>query len=199
VILASIPSLAVWGVVAPAMAFLILFKNTAKFDNEEFKRSYGFLYLGYKKRKYFWELIILYRKLAMIFISVFMSTFTVYVQAICVLGVGFISYLAQINNRPFIEDDLNNIETKSLISATFTLYCGLFYLSGDLDGNSSYVLFILILSSNIIFGVLWFIAYTKEMFRKFSNSKFVEKYFAKRSVKSEDSNSIKEDMKVSYF
>lgn len=155
VFLSSLPSLGLWGLAAPILAFLVLFRNTEKFDQEDFKRSYGFLYLGYSKPKYYWELVILYRKLAMIFISVFMSTFSVYVQAVCVLGVGFISYLAQVNNHPFIEEDLNNIETKSLISATFTLYCGLFYLSGDLDENSSYVLFILILSSNIIFGLLW--------------------------------------------
>ena len=76
VLLASIPSLAVWGIGAPMLAFLHLKRNFSHLEEEEFKRPYGFLYLGYKKNRYYWEFIILYRKLIMIFISVFMSTFS---------------------------------------------------------------------------------------------------------------------------
>ena len=62
---------------APLLAYYVLFKNRHRLDEDELKRPYGFLYLGYKYDKFYWEFIILYRKIAMIFISVFMSSFSI--------------------------------------------------------------------------------------------------------------------------
>jgi hypothetical protein len=127
-LLLDIPSLFCWGALAPFLAFRLLKKNKNNLDDEAFKGPYGFLYLGYKNEKYYWEFIILYRKIIMIFISVFMASYNVDVQAICVLGVGFISYNLHISSNPFLEDDLNDLEKRSLMSATFTIYCGCYYL-----------------------------------------------------------------------
>lgn len=39
----------------------------------EVKEKYGFLYNGYRKRYYFWEVIIMYRKIMVIVIAVFIA------------------------------------------------------------------------------------------------------------------------------
>jgi len=38
----------------------------------ETKQKFGFLYNGYKKEYFFWEIVIMYRKILIIFISVFL-------------------------------------------------------------------------------------------------------------------------------
>lgn len=43
----AIPSLGLWGFLAPGLAFFFLNKHRRRLDEEEFKRPYGFLYLGY--------------------------------------------------------------------------------------------------------------------------------------------------------
>lgn len=37
------------------------------------KEKFGFLYKGYKLDSFYWECVIMYRKVAMIFISVFLN------------------------------------------------------------------------------------------------------------------------------
>jgi hypothetical protein len=36
----------------------------------EVKEKFGFLYHGYKKKYFFWEIVIMYRKIAMVVIAV---------------------------------------------------------------------------------------------------------------------------------
>lgn len=72
----------------------------------------------------------MYRKVAMVFISVFMVTVNIKIQALCVLGVCFISYLLHVYGAPFEEQLLNDMERRALINATVTLYCGVYYVTG---------------------------------------------------------------------
>lgn len=75
------------------------------------------------------EFVVLYRKIIMIFISVFMVTYGTSIQSLAVLGVSFISFMLQVNGVPFQQADLNNMEKRGLISATITLYCGIYYIT----------------------------------------------------------------------
>ena len=53
-----------WGLGLPFISFMILYRmNAAKeLEKTENMEVYGFLYLGYLREKYLWELIILARK-----------------------------------------------------------------------------------------------------------------------------------------
>ena len=62
----AVPSTIIWGAGLPLVAFFILYKFH---QTNEQKSSYnmikwGFLYLGYLPTKYWWELVILLRKIA---------------------------------------------------------------------------------------------------------------------------------------
>ena len=61
---AAIPGLIVWGIGLPVLAFLVLYraKQNDKLDSLHKKVTYGFLFLGYKRQYYWWELVILARK-----------------------------------------------------------------------------------------------------------------------------------------
>ena len=75
----ALPALIIWGVGIPLFALILLWKNYKKgilFELES-KKKYGFLILGYKKGKYYWEMKIMFRKIAIVFISVFLISISV--------------------------------------------------------------------------------------------------------------------------
>lgn len=59
-----------------------------------------------------------------------MVTVGIKIQALCVLGVCFLSYLLQIYGVPFEDQSLNDMERRALINATVTLYFGIYYVTG---------------------------------------------------------------------
>lgn len=66
----AIPSLVVWGLGIPFFAYLLLRREKNKLDTLETKEKYGFLFRGFKKKYYYWEIVIMYRKISLIVIAV---------------------------------------------------------------------------------------------------------------------------------
>ena len=58
------------------------------------------------------------------------------------MGVSAFNYLFQLWLEPYDQDVLNELEKRSLICSSFTLYCALFYI----DSNFFFFFFFLILS-----------------------------------------------------
>ena len=70
----ALPLIILWGLGIPASAYVLLRREKDRLDTIAAKEKFGFLFNGYKKNSYFWEIVIMYRKIIMIFISVFMNT-----------------------------------------------------------------------------------------------------------------------------
>lgn len=68
----ALPSLIVWGLGIPLFAFMLLFKERKRLDTLLARQKFGFLFRGYKQRFYYWEIVIMYRKIFLIFIQVFL-------------------------------------------------------------------------------------------------------------------------------
>ena len=64
----ALPALIVWGLGIPTFALFLLLKERNTLENLETRQKFGFLYRGYKTRFFFWEIIISYRKIFLIFI-----------------------------------------------------------------------------------------------------------------------------------
>ena len=116
--------------------------------------------------RYFWEFVILYRKITMIFILVFLVAYPLEIQvkklkfyiitsykALAIIAVSFLSYLIHIQSNPFIDEDLNLAEKRSLINSSITIYAGLYYIAGGLNDSISVLLFVLIVVMNSAFLV----------------------------------------------
>lgn len=73
----ALPSLIVWGLGIPFFAFLLLRGDRDKLDSIQTKKKFGFLYRGFRKKFYFWEVVIMYRKIALITIAVVIQRFGV--------------------------------------------------------------------------------------------------------------------------
>ena len=69
----AMPSIIVWGLGIPFFAFILMYKERRSLNSLETKEKFGFLYNGYQTDMFFWEIVIMYRKIAMIFISVFIQ------------------------------------------------------------------------------------------------------------------------------
>lgn len=66
----AIPSIIIWGLGIPFFAYILLRLDKDKLNREDVKEKYGFLYKGYKKEFYYWEIIIMYRKIVLVVIAV---------------------------------------------------------------------------------------------------------------------------------
>jgi len=80
----ALPSLIVWGLGIPAFGFMLLFKERKRLNSVQARQKFGFLFRGYKQRFYYWEIVIMYRKVALIFIQVFLVQYGSITQALVV-------------------------------------------------------------------------------------------------------------------
>lgn len=131
----------------------------------------------------------MYRKIAMIVISVYMVTLGVKFQALCVLGVCFISFVLHIYGLPFEDQNLNNMERRALVIATITLYIGIFYVTGisinhsfliiyflgEIPAVADWIFLIIILGLNVFFFISWLRALVLEFIKERKAQKELQK------------------------
>ncbi|CDW87730.1 UNKNOWN [Stylonychia lemnae] len=168
----ALPCIIVWGLGIPFFALTILIRKRKKLDNFEIRQRYGFLYRGYRKEYYYWEIVIMYRKILIIFTAVFISNFGIIAQALIVFFTLIVFLLINFKKQPFNTLVLNDLETLSLITSMITIYCGLFFILNKpktwIENNPDYsrgsvslstaiqrLFFALILISNLFFFIYW--------------------------------------------
>ncbi|CDW71166.1 UNKNOWN [Stylonychia lemnae] len=79
----ALPSIIIWcnlvhflkllGFGIPSYGYLLMSSRRNELNLVEVKERYGFLYNGYKQHSYYWEIFIMYRKLLIIIIQVFLA------------------------------------------------------------------------------------------------------------------------------
>ncbi|CAG9311412.1 unnamed protein product [Blepharisma stoltei] len=154
-ILVAIPAIIIWGIGIPTVSLFFLYKNRKHLDSINVRLRFGFLFNGYKSRSYFWEFIILYRKILIVCCSVFLANVSTNVQALTVMGLILFCIYIHNKSKPYNGEILNKMEARSLLVAGITIYCGLYYLTNDLDSPSKLFFFFIILGANIYFLYYW--------------------------------------------
>ena len=71
----AVPSIFAWGLGIPLLAYLSLKANSSSLNTRATRERYGFLFNGYKLKYYYWEVVIMYRKIFIIFISIFLRKY----------------------------------------------------------------------------------------------------------------------------
>jgi len=69
----ALPCFVVWGLGIPATIFVLMRKECGTLETQATKQKFGFLFNGYKRDTYFWEIVIMYRKILCIFIGIFVK------------------------------------------------------------------------------------------------------------------------------
>ena len=110
----AIPGLIIWGLGIPVTVLAMMRKEEDKLETDKVKQQYGFLYNGYKRHNYYWEIVIMYRKILCIFIATFLRSTGVVVQALVLLIMLGAFLQANNTNRPFKVRQLNDIENMSV-------------------------------------------------------------------------------------
>lgn len=125
----ALPCGLVWGLGIPATIYSLMAKEQDGVGTEAVQIMYGFLYNGYKTDNYYWEIVIMYRKICCLCVAMLLNGFGVIVQALVLVIILVVFF--QLNNalRPFCNRSLNECEDLSLLTQLLTMYCGLFFLS----------------------------------------------------------------------
>jgi rubredoxin len=111
-------------------------KDVKKFEAAIEKRKgdremFGFLYSGYEDDYYYWEIIIMFRKVAFGIISVLIKPYGVDIQTYCGILVLITAFIYNATARPFLNDDLDDLENGALFTSFLTLYGGLYLFSDN--------------------------------------------------------------------
>lgn len=119
-----------------------------------FMRNLGFIYRGYKKEYYFWEIIMFSRKFILILIGTFTEIFPKQIKPtlLIIFLIGYI-YL-QTSYSPYQSEFLNSLEIMSLITAFLTACIGILLFSEKLK-EISYLFVFMVALINAFFFIVW--------------------------------------------
>ena len=71
----GIPIIVIWVIGLPTLALAILFTKRKQLQEQETMVRYGFLYIGLNPNAFYWEILLHFRKVLLISINVFFTTF----------------------------------------------------------------------------------------------------------------------------
>ena len=151
----ALPCIIVWGLGTPTFIMFVMYRNRRDLTKISFKVKYGFIFNGYRAPCFFWEFFIMYRKIAVICLAVFFSTISVPVQALTCLFILLISFDLQKRFKPFKVDHLNEMEERAVLTATLTIFCGLYYLTDHLEEPTKIFFFVVMVTVNVYFLSYW--------------------------------------------
>ena len=141
-----------WGVIFPLLAFLyVSFKRKHLYDSKIF-RKYNFLYIGYKPRYFYWDLVILIKK----FIASLLTISALDQNTILLaMGAMILVYMCVfILFKPFLSQKLNQLE----YLACLYLFIGVFinnFITQAISTVLLYVLNIFLFLLNVLFLTKW--------------------------------------------
>ena len=147
----------VWVIAVPIFAFMILFKNRNKLEDDSVKKYYLILYQGLTRKVYYWEFINTIRKVAIIGLSTILSVISIsYRLLLCILVLVIVERLQQ-RLQPYKLKDNNEIEIYAIIAGTTVLLSGLIFEESAEDNYYAFEAMglILIATYNSIFLLKW--------------------------------------------
>ncbi|OMJ68621.1 hypothetical protein SteCoe_33871 [Stentor coeruleus] len=151
----ALPSIIIWAVSVPTAVLVILIKRRSYLKSDANRVIFGFIFNGYKQSRFFWEFLIMYRKILIICIFVFMNEVAQSIQALTLIIVLITALYMQYEFKPYNKHQLNHMETEAILAATVTIYCGMYYLTQEINEGFSIFLFFLIICGNMYFIVYW--------------------------------------------
>jgi hypothetical protein len=151
----SLPGIIVWALGVPTIVLIIISKRYRHLSSDTNKVIFGFIYNGYKQSRFFWEFVILYRKILIICVAVFMTELVESLQALTLVIILLVSLYLQYEFKPYNKNHLNHMEVEAILTATVTIYCGMYYLTNEIDEAFKTILFIFIAFGNLYFVLYW--------------------------------------------
>jgi len=112
VLMITIPQIVLYVIGLPVAATIHLLRNKENLHHRQFYTRYGLLYLGYRDERAWWELVVAFRKVAVVSVGTFGTLLGVVdIQAHLALLVVFCSIAAHLIGKPF---DVSQANTRLL-------------------------------------------------------------------------------------
>ncbi|GMH40814.1 hypothetical protein BSKO_08718 [Bryopsis sp. KO-2023] len=161
VILVGITGMILVSFGVPILVVAFLWVNKADLFSKEHGQKYGFLYLPYKPRSYFWTGVITARKCFVVIVVVFTGGLGPQLQTQLFGFVLFLALLLQLAIQPFQSRRHNLVETASLVISWATLFIGMYIFGGEgrvvrVSSDIRDVLTLIVLITNVALS-LWFV------------------------------------------
>jgi len=115
---------------------------------------YAVIVSGYTHKRWYWELVICARKVLLTMTAVFLKNYGPERQFIFANLVLMVAMMLQVRERPFSNNELNNLENWSLGILFLTLYLGLFFFWDLVQGTGRTLMGLSIIGFNILY-ILW--------------------------------------------
>ncbi|KAG2438727.1 hypothetical protein HXX76_005272 [Chlamydomonas incerta] len=138
----------------------LLYGSTKRSKN--FAIAYSFMYEDYSERAYFWDSMIMLRKLAVIIVITFLEPISPQLQILTALGVIIIALVAQMLVHPYKNARMNYMERLSLWATMAMLYCALYFSSGDVPQAAKTAIGSILLVFNILVVAYFVLQYLYE-------------------------------------
>ena len=154
--------LGIYGIGIPFSAFYFLYKFRNRLYSSDIVESLKFLYIEYKPNRYYWEMVIMFRKISIIFMSVFLfSKDTSRYQMVFASWLVQLSLILHIYFRPYdtiteFGQLCNRLEIFSLTTLVITLNSGIIFGTKQDDyplGIFEIILMFLVFIINILIVV----------------------------------------------
>ena len=150
-LLAALPAVLLWSMGIPALVLLLLIRYRKRLSEERILKMVGYLCASYKPHLYFWEIILMYRKVAIILLYIFVSSLSVAASLLSLLLLLVTSAWLQLTFSPFHQSALNHAELLNIFTVLSTAYAGLFFNYGLLSNAASLLLVLVVILINCAF------------------------------------------------
>ncbi|CAG9321220.1 unnamed protein product [Blepharisma stoltei] len=150
----GLPGIGIWCLGFPLVMFYILYKNRHSLDSPDIQLKYRSFYGGYKSRFYYWELLIICRRMLIRGIAVILINYPLTVQGLAVILVlGTIAFL-QLGFKPYEKPIMNSMEFASILLALLYMIAGLLISAGigEIPGQ---IIAWLVFIGNCVFFIYW--------------------------------------------
>jgi hypothetical protein len=173
----------------PVLLLVVIYARKDHLEDLHTQKAYGFLLKGYRKEMFFWEIIIMYRKIALVFFISLFSDNPLF-QIMVFMCIIMISIVLQVRYKPYMNYYLNRVEFIVLTATLGLVYSGLYLISQErMNTTTEAIIWMVTVVSVACLVYFWlmFIKYfvtskVTEHVEKSGGRKYIEylpKYFAK--------------------
>jgi hypothetical protein len=111
-------------------------EEPSRLDDEDVMRRWGFLYRGYERKYYWWELVVTARKVGMVLIAVMLEEWGPGVQALTAMLMLQFCMVLHARREPFTYNQQDSLETQSLACSFICLLGGMVFWTQDVEDTS---------------------------------------------------------------
>ena len=163
----SVPLILIW-IIFTIIIFMILKRNKRNLFDYKTEWKYGFLFKGYKTKYYWWEIVIISRKMLLVCILTVLSSLGVSIQCFLIFILFSFYIYIHVKWNPFLRRELNTLETLSMGNIILLIYCAVFISSASTNTDGSYKTknsfqidnnVMIVLSTSVILAIIAFYLY----------------------------------------